>query len=230
MEVRRRRLDVLFNPGFTCPVVRFCPNVTVFHDLQHKRHPEYFRWFDLPFWNLLLWASARVSARLLADSNATRQDLRHFYGVDSRVIPLGVEPQFFDIAHRREPKDYLLCVSTLHPHKNLDRLVCAHSAGMPELVIAGLRGFAAKRLEQIAGNNVRFTGWIPGRSFTSCSVVPGHPYIHPCLKDSDCPCSKPWLPECRWHAPIYRPYAKSQKAARCSSIQRTSRPSHGRFL
>ena len=79
--VRRHRLDVLFNPGFTAPLLCGCPMVTVFHDLQHKRHPEYFRWFDLPFWNLFLWASARRSRGLIAVSGATRDDLERYYGV-----------------------------------------------------------------------------------------------------------------------------------------------------
>ena len=61
MEAGRYRLDVLFNPGFTAPLFAPCPCVTVFHDLQHKHHPEYFRWFDLPFWKLLLWVSAHRS-------------------------------------------------------------------------------------------------------------------------------------------------------------------------
>ena len=47
-EAARLRLDVLFNPGFTAPALCGCPQVTMFHDLQHKRHPEYFRWFELP--------------------------------------------------------------------------------------------------------------------------------------------------------------------------------------
>src|SRR6476659_7856849 len=64
----RHRFDVLFNPGVTAPLICPCPQVTVFHDLQHKRHPEFFRWFDLPFWNLLLYGSAHRSTRLIADS------------------------------------------------------------------------------------------------------------------------------------------------------------------
>lgn len=160
VAVGRRKLDVLFNPGFTCPILRSCPNVTVFHDLQHKRHPEFFRWFDLPFWQLLLWASARISRGLISDSEATRADLQRFYGVDSTVIHLGVERGFFEIAGKRQPKDFLLCVSTLHPHKNLERLLRAHNDALPELVITGLRGFAAERLERLAGPRVRFTGWI----------------------------------------------------------------------
>src|ERR1700680_2556447 len=79
LEASRYKIDVLFNPGFTAPVLCSCPCVTVFHDLQHKRHPEHFRWFDLPFWRLLLWASAHRSRRLIAVSEATRVDLLHFY-------------------------------------------------------------------------------------------------------------------------------------------------------
>ena len=61
LAAARLRLDVLFNPGFTAPLLCACPQVTVFHDLQHKRHPEYFRWFDLPFWKFFLFWSAHVS-------------------------------------------------------------------------------------------------------------------------------------------------------------------------
>src|SRR5688572_12387056 len=42
-QARTHRLDVLLNPGFTAPAFPGCPNVTVFHDLQHKRRPEYFK-------------------------------------------------------------------------------------------------------------------------------------------------------------------------------------------
>jgi len=158
-----RGLNVLFNPGFTAPVFCGCPMVTVFHDLQHKRHPEYFRWFDLPFWRFFLWAAARRSRGLIAVSGATRADLQHYYGVDARVIHHGVEPEFFEIARGRLPRDYLLCVSTLHPHKNLERLVRVYgqAGGLPHLVITGLKGFAARRIQELAGTRVRITGWIP---------------------------------------------------------------------
>src|SRR5262249_54923375 len=79
MAAARDRIDVLFNPGFTAPVVCACPQVTVFHDMQHKRHPEYFRWFDLPFWQVLLYASAHRSRRLIAVSDATRSDVLSYY-------------------------------------------------------------------------------------------------------------------------------------------------------
>ncbi len=160
---RRHRLNVLFNPGFTAPLLRPCPMVTVFHDLQHKRHPEYFRWFDLPFWNFFLWASVRRSRGLLAVSQATADDLERYYGRHAQVVHHGVEREFFEISKHREPRDYLLCASTTHPHKNLQRLLRVHSQtkDAPRLVITGVRGFAANEIESLAGESVEITGWIP---------------------------------------------------------------------
>ena len=175
--LRKHRVNVLLNPGFTAPFFSPAPSVAVFHDLQHKRHPEFFRWFDLPFWNLLLWASARRSRSLIAVSEATASDLERYYPgsrARTRVVPHGVDPEFFRVGERRQPipdKPYLLTVSTLHPHKNLARLLEAFRdfhRSRPDfsLVIAGLRGHAAESLQRIRREfgleeSVRFTGWIP---------------------------------------------------------------------
>jgi glycosyltransferase involved in cell wall biosynthesis len=170
--IRKHRIGVLLNPGFTAPLGCACPMVTVFHDLQHKRHPEYFRWFDLPFWNFFLWAAARRSRGLIAVSQATADDLTRYYSRAARVIhPYvihhGVECEFFEISQRREPRDYLLCVSTTHPHKNLDRLLRVHAEthaqnnAAPRLVLTGVRGFAARQIESLASGSVELTGWIP---------------------------------------------------------------------
>jgi glycosyltransferase involved in cell wall biosynthesis len=171
------KLDVMLNPGFTAPLLSPCPNVTVFHDLQHKRHPEYFRWFDLPFWRMLLCGSAHRSKILLADSQATRDDLLRFYRLDPskvRVVPLGVAGRFFEIGRERcgrQPQPYFLCASTLHPHKNLVPLIRAFAEfarRRPEfrLVITGVRGFHTRAVEETVADlglkdTVRLTGWLP---------------------------------------------------------------------
>jgi glycosyltransferase involved in cell wall biosynthesis len=168
LRVAARGLDVLWNPGFTAPLLCGCPQVTVFHDMQHKRHPEHFRWFDLPFWRLLLYGSAHLSTRLIAVSAATRHDLLRYYRLPATVVWSGVDSRFFGIT--RAPQDYFLAVSTLHPHKNLDGLLRAFAQfrkTRPEfhLVIAGLRGFQTDELEQLRlslglTDAVEFTGWV----------------------------------------------------------------------
>jgi glycosyltransferase involved in cell wall biosynthesis len=170
----RHSLDVMLNPGFTAPLFCPCPQVTVFHDLQHKRHPEYFRWFDLPFWRFFLFCSAHVSRLLLAVSAATAADLLKYYRLPEskvRVTPEGVETVFFDIARRRTPEPFLLAVSTLHPHKNLDGLLRAFAGFRrthPQfrLVVCGLHGFSTGALHELRDSldlrdAVEFPGWIP---------------------------------------------------------------------
>lgn len=161
--VRKHRLNVLFNAGFTGPVFCACPMVTIFHDLQHKRHPENFRWFDLPFWNFLLAVSARRSRGIITVSMASHDDFEHYYKRDSEPIHSGVERAFFEIAKQREPQDYILCVSTSHPHKNLQRLLRVHGQikDAPPLILTGVRGFDAEEVESLAGPSVHMRGWIP---------------------------------------------------------------------
>jgi len=174
LAAARRGIEVMFNPGFTSPIICGRPQVTVFHDLQHKRHPEYFRWFDLPAWNFFLYWSARVARTVLADSNATAADLERFYGLRGskvRTVPLGVGPEFFTVAERRRPEPFILGVSTLHPHKNLDGLLRAFALfrkTQPEyrLVVCGLHGFFTTELQALRGElglgeSVQFPGWIP---------------------------------------------------------------------
>jgi glycosyltransferase involved in cell wall biosynthesis len=174
LAVLRRKIDVLFNPGFTAPLLCPCPQVTVFHDLQHKRHPEYFRWFDLPFWNFFVYWSAVVSRQIVCVSQATANDLFRWYRVPAekvRTVASGVDPKFFEIRRRRRPETFLLAVSTLHPHKNLDGLLRAFAVFRerhPEyrMVVSGIHGFYAAELHalrdrmQLSGY-VEFPGWVP---------------------------------------------------------------------
>jgi glycosyltransferase involved in cell wall biosynthesis len=171
----RLRLDVLLNPGFTAPLLCPCPQVTVFHDLQHKRRPEGFRWFERPFWRFFLYWAARRSKALIAISDATAADLQRFYprlpGRKIHIVPQGVDPMFADIRTRRNPERFLLAVSTLHPHKNLDGLLRAFALFRERhpdfrLVVCGMHGFFTGPLHELRRSlrlekAVDFPGWIP---------------------------------------------------------------------
>jgi glycosyltransferase involved in cell wall biosynthesis len=170
LEAGRYRLDVLFNPGFTSPLLAPCPLVTMFHDLQHKRHPEYFQHLDLPFWRFFLWMSAHRARHLIATSQATRGDLQHFYRMASKtitVIPHGVGQRFFAL-DRSSTEPYLLYVATLHPHKNHERLLRAYARRprRERLMLAGMAGFRAHAVRALIAElqldgAVHVTGWIP---------------------------------------------------------------------
>ncbi len=186
LQTARLRLDVLFSPGFSSPMVCRGRKVTVIHDLQHKRQPENFGFLERKAWDAMVWSSVQFSDALVAVSETSRQDLIDVYRADPariHVVHHGVEPAFFDIADAREHDPtllsqtglpdcrYLLAVSTIHPHKNWLRLLEAYVSlvkdGRDEhLVVAGLAGKAsgdvAVRLQdpQLA-SRVHLLGWQP---------------------------------------------------------------------
>lgn len=228
LALRRHGIDVLLNPGFTAPLLGRLPQVTVFHDLQHKRHPEFFRWFDLPFWRLLLWGSAMRSTRLIAVSEPVRRDLLHYYGRDAAVVPHGVEEAFFELSARRQPADFLLYPSTTHPHKNHERLLRVFSRLRQDepalrLVLTGVPGFAdgkvKKTIEELGLRDaVECRGWVPRGNSWSFTAEPAASSIRRCLKASACPCLKRWLPASRWRAAASSRCGGWPTAALCSSI------------
>jgi glycosyltransferase involved in cell wall biosynthesis len=169
-QLRRQRIDVLLNPGFTAPGWPGIPQATVFHDLQFKRHPEFFRWFDLPPWLLFMWLAVKRSDVMITSSEATRDDLSSYYGRASTVVHLGVEPRFFDLVARHEDGGYLFYASTTHPHKNHDRLMRVFAQlrrRHPEarLVLTGVRGFVSEHVEALIqtlgiADAVELKGWV----------------------------------------------------------------------
>ena len=186
LQASRLKLDVMFSPGFTSPLLCRSAGVTVIHDLQHRKQPENFGPLERRAWDLSVWGSAKRSRRIVTVSDSSRRDIIEAYGVNPqhvRVVQHGVEPDFFGLrGDERYPADrlreagvpecrYLLAVSTVHPHKNWQRLLEAYAHLVREgrrehLVIAGLAGKAwhdvkERLLDAELAERVHLLGWQP---------------------------------------------------------------------
>lgn len=188
----RDDLDVLFSPGFTTPFFSGGRRVTVVHDLQHKKQPKNFGILERLAWNTAVWVSARRSAALITVSTQSRNDIVETYRLAPdrvRVIGHGVEPALIGI--RKSPQDrrhlldaagvprepFLLAVSTVHRHKNWDRLLDAYQElvadNRPEhLVVCGLKGKAwpdvqKKLCRPLLQDRVHLLGWQPREVVTA---------------------------------------------------------------
>jgi glycosyltransferase involved in cell wall biosynthesis len=181
-EMLLRPPDVLFVPAHVLPLLHPRRCVATVHDLGYLYYPEAHRPADRRY---LAWSTAwtaRFSTLVLADSEATRNDLVRAYHIDPgrvRVVYLGLA----EVAASRpllagaeeEPRSacpYFLYVGTLQPRKNLERVVAAFArlAALPELegvqlVLAGRRGwlydglFAQVNALGLAGR-VLFPGYV----------------------------------------------------------------------
>ncbi|MBN1991070.1 MAG: glycosyltransferase family 4 protein [Anaerolineae bacterium] len=161
-ELRRRPPDVLFVPAHVLPLYCPVPAVVTVHDLGYRHYPHTHRRFDRWYLDWTTRRHTRAARYIIVDSLATKQDLLDFYGADPtriEVVYLGRDESLNRVSNPAVINgvkakygiqgDYLLYVGTLHPRKNLARLVEAfHAAGLNlpgvedlKLVIAGKKGW-----------------------------------------------------------------------------------------
>lgn len=176
--VRRLRASVLLNTLPEGPLRPPTPQVTVVHDIL----PLFFgREFPKQQWYFRTFVPhvLRASARVIAVSARTRDDVLNAYGLDpARVIIVhpGVDHKRFApvanadrVTARLGLDRYMLYVGNLLPHKNLDGLLraFAHVRGDTVLAMAGYRDpryfpalyTLARRLR--IERRVRFLGFVP---------------------------------------------------------------------
>jgi glycosyltransferase involved in cell wall biosynthesis len=172
---------LIHSTGYTAPLQSEQFRVASIHDMNYKRHPEDLSILERLVYSQLIPRVARSSHRVIALSDAARDDVIRWTGVNpNRVstVYLGTPPswpgkstddvQRLAAAGVREP--FVLSVAAAYPHKNLERLVRAFPLedkpkpnSHVQLVVVGLGGRALPAV-RVAVNerssDVRILGWV----------------------------------------------------------------------
>jgi len=156
-ELRKRPVDIL-HVQFTAPPFCPCPVVVSIHDLSFEHLPETFKRRSRTQLRLTVRRSARRATRILSLSEHTRRDIIETYRIDAEkvsAIPLAAAGHFRPVADNRELQrvrhkygidgDYILCVGSIQPRKNVARLIRAYALlrgnfsadKLPKLVLVG---------------------------------------------------------------------------------------------
>jgi glycosyltransferase involved in cell wall biosynthesis len=179
--LRLERADVFHGVLNVAPLFCPAPSVITIHDLAFLSFPQTFRRLNRTY---LTWAtrmSARRAARILAVSEATRQEIVRLLGIppekivvtydacDTRFVPPTPAALAAFRARMGLPERFILFVSTLEPRKNLPTLLDAYariarSTDAP-LIIGGGKGWLydeifAKAERLNLGDRVRFAGFL----------------------------------------------------------------------
>jgi glycosyltransferase involved in cell wall biosynthesis len=177
----RARVQLVHSLASTAPLWGPFRRVATVHDLIYERFPDAHAGIRDRGMRLLVPAAARRSARVIADSQSTREDILRWIGLPPElvdVVPLGLgtpqraepEPES-EVRARLElgSRPILLTLSAKRPHKNLSALIGALGRiprerrpllvmpGYPTAYEAELRG----RAEELGmREDVRFPAWI----------------------------------------------------------------------
>lgn len=154
------RLDLFHSPDFVLPPVGGrIPTLVTVHDLSFVHYPETFTPALVRYLNTVVPPSVRRATHVLADSQATKDDLVNLWQMEPDKITVlysGVNPTFRPVTER-EPVaaararyglgdfPYVLSVGTIQPRKNYQTLMRAFQplAGRfpHHLVIVGGQGW-----------------------------------------------------------------------------------------
>lgn len=168
----RRRARAIGADVYHCPSPRAPftigrpPTVVTIQDLASFRFPETLTRWTRFYERTMLPRIARSAARVIVPTADTASDVAGFLDVPRdriRVVPLGIEPIFFNRQPSTRPFQfpYVLFVGTPQPRKNLPRLIAAvellasRGDSTLRLVVAGSDGWGGV---DVRGANVEVTG------------------------------------------------------------------------
>ncbi len=169
--------DLYHSPYYIYPYAVTLPRVLTVHDTIPTRFPHYFSPAKRLLIRTLKALAIRRASHIIADSWATAEDVKRFYGVEDEritVAPLAPAPHFRPqsaeaIGRVREryglPEDYFLYVGSAKPHKNVGLLLRVWerlSRGYREIPTLLLVGLQSER-EKWQGANpfLRGLGFVP---------------------------------------------------------------------
>lgn len=160
IELFTGKVDIMHSPsGYILPQMRGKKVVTI-HDVYFARHPDKTDKLGGQYLNKTLPKKLKTVDKIIVDSLFTKNEVKEIFNIQDekiRVIYPGVNEAFkkiFDTslleAVRNEyclPQNFILCVSTLEPRKNIEGLILAYKRlkeilnNPPSLVIAGPKGW-----------------------------------------------------------------------------------------
>ena len=95
---KRDRLDLFHGTAYTLPLVSLTPTVLTLHDLTFEVQPAWYASRLGSFFRAYIRRSALRATRIIADSEATRADIHHYYGLPPEKVTVvylgGAAPHF----------------------------------------------------------------------------------------------------------------------------------------
>ncbi|MFA5014103.1 MAG: glycosyltransferase family 1 protein, partial [Actinomycetota bacterium] len=185
LELRGFKADIFHCPDYLIPPTMNKNIILTVHDLAFIRFPEFnFDWFIKKYTGEIK-RYARISKKIIADSDSTRNDIVNFLGIDParvEVVYLAADDIFRKLTEKEKSMDvlkkyqidnkYILSVGTIEPRKNFAALIRffnnikkSKTGSGYKLVIVGRTGWKSEATYQERENSpysddILFTGRI----------------------------------------------------------------------
>lgn len=178
LQTFKDKLDVLFVPAHTLPIIRKpgLKTIVTVHDLGSEYLPKMHQIKQRLYLSFMQKVQLKSATKIIAVSKATKEDLIDRIGIDPQKITViyeGYNKKLFKpINYKLSTNNYFLFVGTVQPRKNLTRVIQAFSRVILSdkrrisLVIAGQKGWMSDEIYKLPKklgieNRVKFLGYVP---------------------------------------------------------------------
>lgn len=129
--------DIFFSPDGYLSLKTNVPSMNVFHDLNFEHYPQDLPWIERKYYRHYFPEYAHKARRIATVSEYSKSDIVKLYGVDKNKIdvvynganenfrPLDEKTQLETRQKFTEGAPYFLFVGSLHPRKNIARMLPA---------------------------------------------------------------------------------------------------------
>lgn len=185
LELAKIKADIYLFLAFPAPFFFFSKNaVSTIHDMGCWDCPKTNKWWMNIYFRILYRKAARCNKKIITVSEFSKnriQNILHVKNENVHVIYNGISDVFLNFKYdgRQQadvkkkynlPDNYILCLSTIEPRKNIRLLVDSYGAILQEkqrvqydLVLAGRNGWKNQDLYEQSQkfiNRIHFTGFI----------------------------------------------------------------------
>lgn len=203
LYVRRAGLDLFHGTNYEVPLRNYRRNVLTVHDLSLFTHPETHDRRIATRARRRLPIMLRSAARIITPTESVKRELIERFQISPDFIAVTPEaprktfqpmPASETMAVKQRlgiADDFILCVGTIEPRKNLPTLVRAfaellrHTEHRPQLIIAGPKGWLTAEFDRAVaqadfGDRLRMIGYVSDEDlrslYSSCQA-----FVYPSL-------------------------------------------------
>lgn len=174
--LKKHKADLFFSPDGYLSLGSSVKQIPVMHDLNFEHYPQDIPWSARKYYKYFFPKFAKKAHKIVTVSNYSKQDICASYniaqekvhtiwnGASEKFAPISAEEKFTIQQELTGGKPYFLFVGSLHPRKNVKRLLEAYQAYRKQyanfdLVVVGEPMWKqnASFLEY-ADNTIHFTG------------------------------------------------------------------------
>lgn len=160
-------IDVLHIPKYVLPRKKTCKVCATVHDMYLFKRPQEFPALVRKYWEKEIPRTIREAEIIITPSEFTKSEILKYTDCPSDkiiTIPHGVSDRYFNgngEFYRKKYGKYVLCVSSIHPRKNIPRLLEAWDDTLADtLVLVGHYGWMEKGLAKKITRSKNIV-WLP---------------------------------------------------------------------